>query len=242
MEVASRQARGPTPGGAALDLTTPGEAATRERGLLHARTRLQRRGPSTLPSPGSTSQDTSQRPDSGDLRAAIRVIRTARGRCARRRGLVTRDPRPVWMRRVWVMGRMRLRLVRLRRGRRGSRCRAWAGERSRLRGGRCRRSGRGRSGRTGRASRGRAGMRVRSTPATSGGGSWPGWTYLSQAWPGEAALRRLPVIAGGGSRATGRSAASTSIPGVFDPCDGLTERYGPCHHDGHSDGGRQDGP
>ena len=120
------------------------------------------------------------------------------------------------------------------RARAGRGCRARAGGGSGLRGGCCRRSGRGRPGRTGRASRGCAGMLVRGAPATSRGGSWPGRGYLSQAWPGAVALRRLPVIAGGGSPASERGGASPAITGQSDPCNGLTERDGPRHHDGRA--------
>ena len=148
-----------------------------------------------------------------------------------RRGLVNWACRRVCTMPVWVMRRMRMRLVSTvaRWGRRGGRCRARAGGGSSgLRGGCCHRSGGGRSARASCGAR----MRVRGTPATSGGNSWPG----------EAALGRFQVIAGGWSHASQRGTASTSSSGAFDPCDGLTKRDGPRHHDGHGNSGRQGGP
>jgi hypothetical protein len=211
--------------------------------------------PSATPPPRATDQKAGGSSPSGRAQVSGPSVawRQPSGRLSLRsspllaRGRVVSDPGgpcPDWMRRVGMMRRMRMRLVRMvvRPGRRGGRCRARAGRGSGPRGARCRRSGRGRCGRTGRASRGRAGMPARGAPATSRGGSWPGRGYLSMAWPGEVAVRSLPVIAGSRSRASERGGASTPITGELYPCDGLTERDGPCHHDGRGNGDRQGGP
>ena len=247
---ASRSSGHRTPGSAARPSAGPTEAPTRHR--LEAQHGRSVQIPPSAHSRSGGSGGLWVRTNSGPDHRRRRFRRlSCRGSWSRRPAWRLRRSAGAWMRRVGLMRRMRMRLVRMvvRPSGRGGRCRARAGRsraragrRSGLRGGCCRRFGRGRSGRTGRASCGCTGMLVRGAPATSRGGSWPGGGYLSRAWSGAVALRRSPVIAGGGNRARERGGASTRISGEIDPCDGLTERDGPGHHGGCGHGGRQGGP
>ena len=245
---ASRSSGQGTPGSAARPSAGPTEAPTRHR--LEAQHGRSVHIPPSAHSRSGGSGGLWVRTNSGPDHPRRRFCRlSCRGSWSRRPACRLRRSAGAWMRRVGLMRRMRLVRMVVRPSGRGGRCRARAGRsraragrRSGLRGGCCRRFGRGRSGRTGRASCGCTGMLVRGAPATSRGGSWPGGGYLSRAWSGAVALRRSPVIAGGGNRARERGGASTRISGEIDPCDGLTERDGPGHHGGCGHGGWQGGP